>query len=94
MSTSACYGYTNKETVVTKARDTIWENGATCWKKYFVKCIGGTNLAPYACEKLTIKVTSVDYCPPRCCGTINLSKDAFTIIYNPNAGIIKIEYLE
>jgi expansin (peptidoglycan-binding protein) len=39
-----------------------------------------------------VVVKIVDYCPPGCQGTIDLSKEAFSMIANPDAGKIKIEY--
>lgn len=50
------------------------------------------NLAPAPCKSGFVKVKIVDYCPPGCGGTINLSEDAFSMIADPSAGIIKVDY--
>ncbi len=59
-----------------------------------VKCIGATNLAPQPCKADLVTVKIVDYSPPGCRGTINLSEDTFSKIAHPSAGRIKIEYYE
>ncbi|KAA8535460.1 hypothetical protein F0562_030463 [Nyssa sinensis] len=89
---SKCYGKQNNGNMVAGASDRLWKNGAACGKKYSVKCTGPANKAPHACRGAkTIVVKIVDYCA-RCNGTINLSRDAFSQIADPDAGIVKIEY--
>ncbi|KAK1551027.1 hypothetical protein Q3G72_028813 [Acer saccharum] len=71
----------------------IWNNGAVCNKSYRIKCTGATNQGiPQPCKGGTVVVKIVDLCPSGCQGTIDLSKEAFSMIANPDAGKIKIEY--
>jgi hypothetical protein len=70
----------------------IWENSGACGEHYVVKCIGVTNRAPPPCKDGIVTVKIVDYCRGPRCGTIALSEDAFSIIADPSAGRIKIEY--
>lgn len=88
---SACNGYKDDGNHTATASDEMWENRRACGQYYFVKCIGATNLAPHPCTTAYVAVKIVDYCP-RGCGAINLSEDAFSVIADPTAGRIKIEY--
>ncbi|KAJ4792538.1 Expansin-related protein 2 [Rhynchospora pubera] len=89
---SACYGNVNEGTMIAAASDALWNNGAVCGKKYTVKCTGPTNPGiPQPCTGKTVIVKIVDHCPG-CQGTLDLSKEAFSTIANPVAGIIKIDY--
>ncbi|CAA6670523.1 unnamed protein product [Spirodela intermedia] len=76
---SACYGNQNKGVMIAAASDAIWGNRAACGRKYRVTCTG-------------VVVTIVDYCPPGCQGTIDLSRKAFSTIANLDAGKIQIRY--
>uniref|UniRef100_A0A2N9HC11 Expansin-like EG45 domain-containing protein n=1 Tax=Fagus sylvatica TaxID=28930 RepID=A0A2N9HC11_FAGSY len=92
---SSCYGYQDNGVMIAAASDAIWANRAACGRMYRVKCIGGTNQGvPQPCKGTSVVVKIVDYCPPGCQGTIDLSKEAFSIIANPDAGKIKIEYTQ
>ncbi|XP_050371820.1 EG45-like domain containing protein [Argentina anserina] len=90
---SSCYGYKNDGVMIAAASDAIWDKRAACGRMYRVKCIGATNQGiPQPCKGTSVVVKIVDYCPPGCHGTIDLSKEAFAKIANTDAGKIKIEY--
>ncbi|GMY35479.1 EG45-like domain containing protein [Fagus crenata] len=91
---SSCNGYQNDGVMIAAASDAIWDNRAACGRTYRVKCTGATNLGvPQPCKGTSVVVKIVDYCPsPSCRGTIDLSKEAFSKIADPDAGKIKIEY--
>ncbi|XP_062164714.1 EG45-like domain containing protein [Alnus glutinosa] len=91
---SACNGFEDDGNLIAAASDSIWQNRSACGRYYLVQCIGATNQAPQPCKHTAVEVKIVDYCPPGCRGTINLSKDAFSIIADPRAGRIKVNYTE
>ncbi|XP_050371821.1 putative EG45-like domain containing protein 1 [Argentina anserina] len=88
---SACYGSTQEGVMIAAAGDAIWNNGAACGKYVTVKCTGPRNPVPHPCTGESVKVKIVDHCPG-CPSTLDLSKEAFTKIANPVAGIINIDY--
>lgn len=77
--------------MIAAASDAIWDNRAACGRNYRVTCTGGTNAVPNPCRG-SVVVKVVDYCPPGCRGTIDLSQEAFAIMGNPDAGVVNIEY--
>ncbi|KAK4415113.1 EG45-like domain containing protein [Sesamum alatum] len=90
---SSCDGYTNDGVMIAAASDAIWDNKAACGWKYNVRCTGATNKGvPHPCTGQSVVVRIVDYCPPGCRGTIDLSQEAFSIIANPDAGKVNIEF--
>uniref|UniRef100_A0A1D1ZAX8 EG45-like domain containing protein n=1 Tax=Anthurium amnicola TaxID=1678845 RepID=A0A1D1ZAX8_9ARAE len=89
---SSCYGFQDRGVMIAAASDAIWDNRAACGRRYRVRCTGGTNDVPHPCRGRSVDVTIVDYCPPGCRGTIDLSREAFAIIGNPDAGRIQIDY--
>ncbi|XVF34298.1 hypothetical protein REPUB_Repub18cG0047500 [Reevesia pubescens] len=90
---SSCNGFQNDGVMIAAASDAIWNNRAACNKMYSVRCTGRTNAGvPQPCRGGSIVVKVVDYCPPGCQGTIDLSQEAFAMIADPNAGKIQIEY--
>ncbi|OAY31864.1 EG45-like domain containing protein [Manihot esculenta] len=91
---SSCYGFEDKGVMIAAASDAIWDNRAACGRRYSVRCTGATNQVPQPCRGGSVIVTVVDYCPPGCRGTIDLSQEAFSQIADPNAGNIKIEYTQ
>ncbi|XVF88060.1 hypothetical protein PTKIN_Ptkin19aG0018800 [Pterospermum kingtungense] len=92
---SSCNGYQDDGVMIAAASDAIWNNRAACNKRYSVRCTGATNQGvPQPCRGGSIVVRIVDYCPPGCQGTIDLSQEAFAMIADPNAGKIQIEYNE
>ena len=75
------------------ASDALWENGAACGRMYKVRCTGPTNQGvPEPCRgEVTVKI--VDRCPsPGCQSKIDLSHEAFSMIADPAAGKINMEY--
>lgn len=92
---SSCYGYQNNGVMIAAASDAIWGNRAACGRSYRVRCTGATNQGvPQPCKGTSVVVKIVDYCPPGCRGTIDLSQEAFAAIANPDAGKIQIEYTQ
>ncbi|KAF5195882.1 Eg45-like domain containing protein [Thalictrum thalictroides] len=90
---SSCNGYQNDGVMIAAASDAIWNNRAACGRMYRVTCVGPTNQGvPQPCRGNGVIVKIVDYCPPGCAGTIDLSQEAFAMIADPNAGKITIEY--
>lgn len=79
--------------MIAAASDAIWNGGAVCNKSYRIKCTGATNQGiPQPCRGDSVVVKIVDYCPAGCRGTIDLSQEAFSMIANPDAGKITIEF--
>lgn len=79
--------------MIAAASDAIWGSRAACGRNYRVRCTGATNQGvPQPCKGTSVVVKIVDYCPPGCQGTIDLSQEAFAAIANPDAGKIQIEY--
>ncbi|KAJ6994012.1 EG45-like domain containing protein [Populus alba] len=89
---SKCFGNRNDGVMVAGVSDTLWNGGKACGRKYRVSCIRGANQAPKPCKQGSVVVTVVDYCSKGCNGVINLSKDAFSRIADPNAGKVVIQY--
>ncbi|KAH7859971.1 hypothetical protein Vadar_023982 [Vaccinium darrowii] len=90
---SSCNGYQNDGVMIAAASDAIWNNRAACGRRYRVRCTGPTNQGvPQPCTGQSVVVKVVDYCPPGCAGTIDLSQEAFSVIANRDAGKIKIEF--
>ncbi|XP_074277977.1 EG45-like domain containing protein [Silene latifolia] len=91
---SACYGNTPEGTMIAAAGDQLWNGGKICGTMFRVTCTGPTNPFPHPCNQgKSVLVKIVDQCP-NCGGTIDLSKEAFSTIANPVAGIIKIDYVK
>ncbi|CAI9098662.1 OLC1v1035347C1 [Oldenlandia corymbosa var. corymbosa] len=89
---SSCYGFQDNGVMIAAASDVIWDNRAACGRNYQVTCTGPTNAGvPQPCRGSVI-VRIVDYCPPGCAGTIDLSQEAFALIADPAAGKVNIEY--
>ncbi|KAL6012280.1 hypothetical protein ACLOJK_002759 [Asimina triloba] len=90
---SACYQYQNKGAMVAGVSDALWDRGRACGRRYSVRCTGPTNTAPHPCKaNRVVTVTVVDYCRAPCNGIIDLSRDAFNVIADPNAGNVQIDY--
>ncbi|KAH0652194.1 hypothetical protein KY289_029872 [Solanum tuberosum] len=92
-STSACYGSTPQGTIIAAASDPLWADGKICGKTFNVTCTGPTNPVPHPCTGKSMVVKIVDHCPG-CGGTLDLSKEVFSTIANPVAGVIKIDYVQ
>ncbi|CAI9098654.1 OLC1v1035341C1 [Oldenlandia corymbosa var. corymbosa] len=92
VTASSCYGYQDNGVMIAAASDVIWNNRAACGRNYRVTCTGPTNQGvPQPCRG-SVVVKIVDYCPPGCAGTIDLSQEAFARIADPNAGKVRIDY--
>ncbi|XP_073158793.1 EG45-like domain containing protein [Henckelia pumila] len=92
---SACHGYQNDGVMIAAASDAFYGNKAACGRRYSVTCTGATNNGvPHPCTGQSVVVTIVDYCPPGCRGTIDLSQEAFSVIANPDAGKVYVEFHE
>jgi expansin (peptidoglycan-binding protein) len=92
---SACYGYQDEGVMIAAASDALWENGAACGRMYTVTCTGATNqgVLSQPCKPGGVTVKIVDYCPsPGCQATLDLSQEAFSVIADPAAGKINIDY--
>ncbi|KAM7252628.1 hypothetical protein ACFE04_008137 [Oxalis oulophora] len=88
---SKCFGNQNNGNLVAGVSDALWENGRACGKILIVSCIGGINQAPHPCKNgKSVAVKVVDYCEEGCQGIINLSEDAFNVIADTSAGIVKV----
>ena len=88
---SACFGNVGKGNMIGAAGDALWNNSAVCGKNFVVTCTGARNAVPHPCTGKSVTVMIVDHCPG-CPSTIDLSKEAFTLIADPVAGIINIDY--
>ncbi|MBA0688442.1 hypothetical protein Goari_006230 [Gossypium aridum] len=88
---SACFGNQYQGKMIAAAGDALWDNGTVCGKMFTVTCTGPRNPIPHPCTGKSITVKIVDHCP-RCPSTIYLSQEAFTLIANPVAGIINVDY--
>ncbi|KAI9125860.1 hypothetical protein K1719_003278 [Acacia pycnantha] len=82
--------------MIAAVSDSIWDNGASCGRKYSVRCTSSTNQGvAHPCRSGTVTVKIVDRCPlPACRGTIDHFLQAFSAIAGPNEGKINIEYTQ
>ncbi|KAJ6923552.1 hypothetical protein NC652_017012 [Populus alba x Populus x berolinensis] len=60
---------------------------------FYTNYVRPRNPVPHPCTGKTVTVKVVDHCPG-CPSTLDLSKEAFTQIANPVAGIINIEWID
>ncbi|VVA99517.1 unnamed protein product [Arabis nemorensis] len=88
---SACYG-TQHDTMVVGLKSNLYQGGLACGRRYRVRCIGPTYDFPRACTGHTVDVKVVDFCREPCDGDLNLSRDAFGVIANTDAGNVLVEY--
>ncbi|XP_062098275.1 EG45-like domain containing protein [Humulus lupulus] len=72
--------------------DGLWDNGASCGRRYQMRCISGPKRP---CKGGSIVVQVVDFCRSNPCGTtLQLSNKAFDAIStSPNARI-NVEYAQ
>ncbi|KFK21882.1 hypothetical protein AALP_AAs48851U000100 [Arabis alpina] len=91
---SACI-QTHYDTMVVGLRDPLWEKGGgACGRRYRVRCIGATYHFDRPCTGRTVDVTVVDFCREPCNGDLNLSRDAFRVIADTDAGNIRVDYTQ
>ncbi|CAI0438690.1 unnamed protein product [Linum tenue] len=95
---SACFGEKHEGVMTAAANeDALWHRGDACGKVYKVRCVGGTNQGvARPCKKgKTVTVKIIDLCPSNGCqATIDLSREAFAHIADPDEGIINIAFEE
>ncbi|URD88651.1 Rare lipoprotein A (RlpA)-like double-psi beta-barrel [Musa troglodytarum] len=100
---TACYGSDESQfppnNLFAAAGDAIWDNGASCGRRYLVRCL--SSATPGACmDSSTVEVTVVDYAPslvsaPSAVGaTMVLSETAFGMISQSSANEINIEFTQ
>ncbi|KAK4415224.1 EG45-like domain containing protein [Sesamum alatum] len=90
---SACYGFEEQGTMIAAANSALFNNGAACGRSYRVRCTGRTNdgvLNPCRNGEITVRI--VDRCPGCGADQLDLSQEAFSMIADPNAGRILIDY--
>ncbi|KAG8372460.1 hypothetical protein BUALT_Bualt12G0068500 [Buddleja alternifolia] len=84
---NAC-GFPNPGTMIAAVNSGLYSNGAACGRSYRVRCTGPTNL----CRNGEVTVRIVDLCAGCGPNQLDLSQEAFSIIANPDAGRIQIDY--
>ncbi|KAI6685996.1 hypothetical protein NL676_031909 [Syzygium grande] len=81
--------------MIAAASNVFWQGGPAYGRKYRVSCTGaavpGT---PNPCTSRSVVVKIVNHCPRGCGGTIDLSKEAFATIPNPDAGKVEVTYFQ
>ncbi|KAH6817461.1 hypothetical protein C2S51_002162 [Perilla frutescens var. frutescens] len=91
---SSCYGFEDQGTMIAAANPGLFNNRAACGRFYKVRCTGPTNNVPNACRNGEVTVKIVDLCPGCGPNQLDLSLQAFSIIGNPDAGRIRIDYVQ
>ncbi|KAG8474691.1 hypothetical protein CXB51_031151 [Gossypium anomalum] len=87
---SACFKNQDQGKMIATAGDALWDNGTVCGKMFTVTCMGPRNPVPYLCTGKNVTMNIIDHCTG-CPSTIDLSREAFTIIASPVAGIIDVD---
>ncbi|KAK6912443.1 RlpA-like protein, double-psi beta-barrel domain [Dillenia turbinata] len=80
--------------MIAAADGELWNKGEACGQTYQVTCLSGTNKGtPHPCrDSRTVEMKIVELCPDGCRGTIDLSREAFASIADPDSGSINISY--
>ncbi|KAH6779394.1 hypothetical protein C2S52_010631 [Perilla frutescens var. hirtella] len=89
---SACYENKHEGTMIAAANPSLYNNGKACGQRYRIRCTGGTNHGDKPCRNGHVTVKIVDLCPDCASNQLDLSKQAFSKIGNPDAGVIRINY--
>ncbi|KAK4479438.1 hypothetical protein RD792_014952 [Penstemon davidsonii] len=90
---SSCYGFQDQGVMIAAANPAIFNNRAACGRRYRIRCTGRTNLGVLQpCRNGEITVRIVDLCPGCGANQFDLSQEAFSMIADPNAGRIQIDY--
>ncbi|KAJ0942361.1 putative rlpA-like protein, double-psi beta-barrel [Helianthus annuus] len=90
---SSCYGFQNRGVMILAANRGLFNNRAACGTRYRVRCTSGTRAGvPQPCTGRSVDVTVVDLCPGCNPNQVDLSREAFQVIANPDAGRINIDY--
>ncbi|KAL7593673.1 hypothetical protein Lser_V15G33340 [Lactuca serriola] len=90
---SSCFGFEDRGVMILAANSGLFANRAACGTRYRVTCTGRTNdgvLNP--CTGRSVDVTVVDLCPGCAANQVDISREAFAVIANTDAGRINIEY--
>ncbi|PPD88377.1 hypothetical protein GOBAR_DD14688 [Gossypium barbadense] len=88
---SAVEAMADQGKMIVTVGDALWDNGTVCGKMFTMTCTIPRNPIPHQCTGKSLTIKIVDYCPG-CPSTIDLSREAFTIITNPVASIINVDY--
>ncbi|KAK3036475.1 hypothetical protein RJ639_030822 [Escallonia herrerae] len=92
---SACYGNQDQGVMIAAVGESMWNNGAACGTTYTIRCTGPTNQGvPQPCTGNSVTVRVVDRCAGCQANQFDLSQEAFTVIANPDAGRINIDYAQ
>ncbi|KAK2979728.1 hypothetical protein RJ640_001749 [Escallonia rubra] len=92
---SACYGNQDQGVMIAAVGESMWNNGAACGTTYTIRCTGPTNQGvPQPCTGSSVTVRVVDRCAGCQANQFDLSQEAFTVIANPDAGRINIDYAQ
>ncbi|KNA14513.1 hypothetical protein SOVF_106900 [Spinacia oleracea] len=90
---SSCYGFEDHGTMIAAASGDVFQNRAACGRRYRVTCTSGTNQGvPQPCRGGSVIVEVVDLCPGCSANGLDLSFEAFSVIADPNAGRINIDF--
>ncbi|KAD4178034.1 hypothetical protein E3N88_28439 [Mikania micrantha] len=89
---SSCFGFEDRGNMILAANSVLFNNRVACGARYRVTCVSGTNAVPRPCTGNSVDVTVVDLCPGCAANQVDLSREAFAVIANTDAGRINIEY--
>ncbi|KAI7738039.1 hypothetical protein M8C21_010501 [Ambrosia artemisiifolia] len=90
---SACFIAEGSGNMFIAANIGLYASGAACGTRYQVTCTSGTTEdVPQPCTGNSVVATVADLCPGCADNEIDLSRDAFAVIANLDAGRINIEY--
>lgn len=90
---SECFFLVDPGPMIAKASRDLYDNGLSCGTSCRVRCIGPAGQgASYPCHNGEIAIQIVDPCPGCEQKQLNLSQTAYSLIANPDAGKIQIEY--
>ncbi|KAL8488754.1 hypothetical protein ACS0TY_024883 [Phlomoides rotata] len=88
---SSCNGSEDQGTMLATVNPSLFNNKAACGTFYKVRCTGSTS-TPRACRNGEVRVKIVVLCPGCGPNQFDLSREAFSVIANPDAGRILIDY--
>ncbi|KAJ0599301.1 putative rlpA-like protein, double-psi beta-barrel [Helianthus annuus] len=90
---SACFVTEVPGNMLIAANSGLFASAAACGTRYRVTCTSGTNEGvPQPCTGNSVVATIVHLCPGCAANEIDLSRDAFAVIANLDAGRINVEY--
>ncbi|XP_076921754.1 EG45-like domain containing protein 2 [Bidens hawaiensis] len=91
--TSACFGNPDSGGMTAAVNRGLFANGTACGTRYRVTCTGTTSNVPRPCTGNSVNVTIVDICVSCSANQFELSREAFAVIANTDAGRINIDYI-